>query len=100
MKKYILALSLVLVGCEQQREPVRTYTDEQGVKHEVFKESSGGGFGERLAQTAVMGAVGGAAAGAASKATDHAINRWQERREARRSSPRVYNARPIRSFRR
>jgi outer membrane lipoprotein SlyB len=96
MRKAIILAALILTGCEQQQQPVRTYTDDQGVKHEVVKESSGGGFGERLAQTAVMGAVGGAAAGAASRATDHAINRWQERREARRASGRVYHGSVVR----
>lgn len=98
MRKPLILAALILTGCEQHPQPVRTYTDDQGVKHEVVRES--GGFGEHLAQAAVAGAVGGAAAGAGHRVADHAINKWKDRRDARRSSPRVYNARPIRSYRR
>lgn len=97
MRKSIILAALILTGCEQQ-QPVHTYTDDQGVKHEVVRE--GGGFGEHLAQAAVAGAVGGAAAGAGHRAADHAINKFQARKEATRSSPRTYNARPIRGGRR
>jgi len=95
MKKILILSLLMLSGCEQQSQPVRTYTDDEGVKHEVVRE--GGGFAEHLAGAAVAGAVGGAAAGAASRATDHAINRWQDRKEERRSRPRTYNARTVRT---
>ena len=93
MRKLLILAALILTGCDQQ-QPVRTYTDDQGVKHEVVRE--GGGFGEHLAQAAVAGAVGGAAAGAASRATDHAINKWQDRKAARRSSGRVYRGSVVR----
>lgn len=98
MRKAIILATLILTGCEQQQQPVRTYTDDQGVKHEVVRES--GGFGEHLAQAAVAGAVGGAAAGAGHRVADHAINRWQDRKAARRSSGRTYNAKPMRGGRR
>lgn len=88
---FLLAFTL-LSGCNQE-QPARTYTDSEGVKHEVVRE--GGGFGEHLAQAAVAGAVGGAAAGAASRATDHAINKFQERR-ARPRAARAYRAAPTR----
>jgi len=86
--KRILLLTLILTGCDQQ-QPVRTYTDDQGVKHEVVRE--GGGFGEHLAQAAVAGAVGGAAAGAGHRMADHVINKWQDRKASRGRSRRVYS---------
>ena len=92
MRKAIILSALILTGCDQQ-QPVRTYTDDQGVKHEVVRE--GGGFGEHLAQAAVAGAVGGAAAGAGHRAADHAMNKFQDRRSNHRS-PRTYRATPVR----
>ncbi len=86
-KTYILrVINLLMIlgvaGCERQ-PATRTYTDSEGVKHEVVEERRG--FGEHLAEAAVVGAVGGAAAGAGHRAADHAINRWQERRQEKRS---------------
>lgn len=95
MRKAIILAALILTGCEQQ--PVRTYTDDQGVKHEVVQQSSsGGGMMEHMAGAAVAGAAAGAAGAAAHRVTDHAINRWQERREARRASGRVYHGSVVR----
>jgi len=91
MKK-LIPLLLLLTGCNQE-QPHQTYTDSDGVRHEVAHE--GGGFGEHLAQAAVAGAVGGAAAGAGHRAADHAINKFQERRRAPRPI-RTYRAAPTR----
>lgn len=84
----IVLIACLLLGCEQQQQPVRTYTDKEGVVHEVSRETSGGGMMEHMAGAAVAGAAAGAAGAAAHRVTDHAINKWQERKEAKRYAQR------------
>lgn len=86
-----VAFGLLLTACEQQPPPVHTYTDKEGVVHEVSREtssSSSGGMMEHMAGAAVAGAAAGAAGAAAHRVTDHAINKWQERKEAKRYAQR------------
>lgn len=101
MNKAIILTALLLTGCEQQQQPVHTYTDKEGVVHEVSREtsSSGGGMMEHMAGAAVAGAAAGAAGAAAHRVTDHAINRWQDRKAARRASGRVYHGSVVRGRR-
>jgi hypothetical protein len=100
MNKILLlsVLSALLLACNQE-QPVRTYTDKEGVVHEVSRETSGssGGMMEHMAGAAVAGAAAGAAGAAAHRATDHAINKWQERKEANRyvqRQPRTFHHGP------
>ena len=82
---------IVVTGCEQRQQLVHTYTDKEGVVHEVSRETSGGSNGgmlEHMAGAAVAGAAAGAAGAAAHRATDHAINKWQERKEVKRYAQR------------
>jgi len=90
LSRFIFIFFVFIAGCNQE-QPIRTYTDEQGVKHEVVKEGSG--FGERLVQSAVAGAVGGAAAGAGHRLADHAINKFQERRAVRKRAKKMFGHR-------
>jgi len=90
LSRFIFIIFVLIAGCNQE-QPIRTYTDDQGVKHEVVRE--GGGFGERLAQTAVAGVVGGAAAGVGHRVADHAINKFQERRAVRKRAKRMFGHR-------
>lgn len=88
--RFTFIFFVLVAGCNQE-QPIKTYTDEQGVKHEVVRE--GGSFGEHLVQSAVAGAVGGAAAGVGHRVADHAINKFQERRAVRKRAKRMLRRR-------
>jgi len=90
----ILPVLLLLTGCQEQPQNVRTIINEDGSRTEVVEQrSSGGGMLEHMAGAAVAGAAAGSAGAVAHRATEHLINKHQERKASKQSRPRTYNAR-------
>lgn len=91
----MLAFILILTGCQEQPQVVRTETKEDGTKVEYVERQSnnGGGMLEHMAGAAVAGAAAGSAGAVAHRATDHFLNKRQERKAYRAHRPRTYTHR-------